>query len=217
MGQSVAISHFHPLSRIGGKGALSPTLLLIKENYYWRIGDIPFSTEYPDCWKKSNKTSCESFKPEKMSKWKASPDWCINDCWKRIVGKLSSWWFQAIWKKYSSNWIISPGRGEHKKIFETTKPPPSYCFNPNLKLETSPWGMGIKAPHVEVPSPRLDVEVVPLLERRPVLSTRTSPTKWNKPYINKLSMAIILRHVMLHVDLSKHHVTSIPIPSMGLV
>ena len=32
----------------------------------------------------------------------------------------SSWWFQPFWKICSSNWIISPGRVENKKIFETT-------------------------------------------------------------------------------------------------
>ena len=34
---------------------------------------------------------------------------------------LSSWWFQPIWKLCSSNWIISPSRGENKKYL---KPPP---------------------------------------------------------------------------------------------
>ena len=34
---------------------------------------------------------------------------------------FSSWWLnQPIWKICSSNWIISPSRGENKKIFETT-------------------------------------------------------------------------------------------------
>ncbi len=35
---------------------------------------------------------------------------------------LSSWWFQPIWKIWSSNWIISPSRDENKKCL---KPPPS--------------------------------------------------------------------------------------------
>ena len=35
--------------------------------------------------------------------------------WKRY--NISSWWFQPIWKICSSNWIISPSRGEHKKYF----------------------------------------------------------------------------------------------------
>ena len=30
--------------------------------------------------------------------------------------KLSSWWFQPIWK-YESKWIISPSRGENKNIW----------------------------------------------------------------------------------------------------
>ena len=38
----------------------------------------------------------------------------------------SSWWFQPIWKICSSNWIISPKRGEHKRYL---KPPPSHSGN----------------------------------------------------------------------------------------
>ena len=42
----------------------------------------------------------------------------------------SSWWFQPIWKIWSSNWIIFPGTGENK---EYLKPPPSVCFSiPNF-------------------------------------------------------------------------------------
>ncbi len=33
---------------------------------------------------------------------------------------MTSWWFQRIWKIWRSNWIISPGSGENKKLFETT-------------------------------------------------------------------------------------------------
>ena len=33
----------------------------------------------------------------------------------------TSWWFQPLWKICSSNWIISPNRGENKKCL---KPPP---------------------------------------------------------------------------------------------
>ena len=56
---------------------------------------------------------------------------------------FSSWWFQPIWKICSSNWIISPGKGENKKCL---KPPPSFAskrwainkrslrsYNPRLK------------------------------------------------------------------------------------
>ena len=52
---------------------------------------------------------------------------------------LPSWWFQPIWKICSSNWIISPGRGENKKYL---KPPPSYPLStrvlatPKLYLPT---------------------------------------------------------------------------------
>ncbi len=33
---------------------------------------------------------------------------------------LPGWWFQPIWKIWSSNWKSSTNRGENKKIFETT-------------------------------------------------------------------------------------------------
>lgn len=35
---------------------------------------------------------------------------------------IASWWFQPIWKICSSNWMISPGRVEHKNCLklETT-------------------------------------------------------------------------------------------------
>ena len=56
----------------------------------------------------------------------------------------SSWWFQSNWKICSSNWIISPGRGENKKYL---KPPPR---NPNLQVvgtgsnfRKSPCGRGL--------------------------------------------------------------------------
>ena len=35
---------------------------------------------------------------------------------------FAGWWFQPIWKMCSSNWIISPGRGENNTYL---KPPPS--------------------------------------------------------------------------------------------
>ena len=38
---------------------------------------------------------------------------------------MTSWWFQPIWKICSSNWIISPGRGENKKCL---KPPPGWWW-----------------------------------------------------------------------------------------
>ena len=52
-----------------------------------------------------------------------------------------SWWFQCIWKICSSNWIISPGRGENEKYL---KPPPSLRFTTKFKncteSATSWWG-----------------------------------------------------------------------------
>ena len=54
---------------------------------------------------------------------------CRKKCWEscKIMTKenLSRWWLnQPIWKICSSNWIISPNRDEHKRLFEL--PPPSY-------------------------------------------------------------------------------------------
>ena len=44
------------------------------------------------------------------------------------LAKLSSGWFQPIWKVCeTSNWIISPNRGENKKYL---KAPPSYDMSP---------------------------------------------------------------------------------------
>ena len=44
---------------------------------------------------------------------------------------FSAWWFQPIWKICSSNWIISPGRGENKTYL---KPPPSWFFGPRYHI-----------------------------------------------------------------------------------
>ena len=41
----------------------------------------------------------------------------MGDGWKRLSW-FSSLWFQPIWKKYESNWIISPSRGENKKYWQ---------------------------------------------------------------------------------------------------
>ena len=38
-----------------------------------------------------------------------------------LLTKRTGWWLQSIWKICSSNWIISPCRGENKKYL---KPPP---------------------------------------------------------------------------------------------
>ena len=38
---------------------------------------------------------------------------------------FSGWWFQPVWKICSSNWIISPSRGENKKWL---KPPTSFSL-----------------------------------------------------------------------------------------
>ena len=49
--------------------------------------------------------------------------------WKASFGEesnyltLTGWWFQPIWKIWSSKWESSPSKGEHKKTFEL--PPPS--------------------------------------------------------------------------------------------
>ena len=48
------------------------------------------------------------------------------------VETTTSWWLnQPCWKIWSSNWIISPNRGENKK---SLKPPPRLCIN------GWPWG-----------------------------------------------------------------------------
>ena len=39
----------------------------------------------------------------------------FNDLYGDLRWSSSSWWFQPIWKICSSNWIISPSRGENKK------------------------------------------------------------------------------------------------------
>ena len=46
---------------------------------------------------------------------------------------MTSWCFQPIWKICSSNWIISPGRGENKKL----KPLPRWIlwFYGNIELK----------------------------------------------------------------------------------
>ena len=45
----------------------------------------------------------------------------IFQCYRLVFQEyITSWWFQPISKICSSNRIISPGRGEHKKLFETT-------------------------------------------------------------------------------------------------
>ena len=51
----------------------------------------------------------------------------------------SSWWFQPIWKIWSSKWIISPNMGENK-IY--SKPPPSHQFHPLPKTSTKCWRVG---------------------------------------------------------------------------
>ena len=46
----------------------------------------------------------------------------LNDPWYNwVVCNTASWRFQPIWKICSSNWIISPRKGENKNYF---KPPP---------------------------------------------------------------------------------------------
>ena len=54
----------------------------------------------------------------------------MEGCWKmyqqNMVSFLTSWWFQPIWKIWSSNWIISPNKDENKKYL---KPPPSSCMD----------------------------------------------------------------------------------------
>ena len=44
---------------------------------------------------------------------------------------FSSWWFQAVWGKYQSNWMISPGIGANKNVSNHHLKP---CFLANLPL-----------------------------------------------------------------------------------
>ena len=58
---------------------------------------------------------------------------------------FTSWWLnQPIWKICSSNWIISPGRGENKKYL---KPPPSSTiWTLRSKRMLKPFGTHKKHP-----------------------------------------------------------------------
>ena len=49
---------------------------------------------------------------------------------------LSGWWFQPIWKICSSNWIISPSRGEN---FKKMKPPVSSCVVSSRPVLSIMW------------------------------------------------------------------------------
>ena len=66
-------------------------------------------------------TATQSLPPGILSPSSAPSMWCCFQfyfCWPK---KPSGWWFQPLWKVWSSNWIISPNfRGETKDL----KPPP---------------------------------------------------------------------------------------------
>ena len=57
-----------------------------------------------------------------------------------VIGRrrFTSWWLnQPIWKICSSNWIISPSRGENTKIY--LKPPPSSTTVESCSIQ---WAAG---------------------------------------------------------------------------
>ena len=71
------------------------------------------------------KTCCWLFCYEKKSLWFKQKPTCF-----------SSWWLnQPIWKICSSNWSISPGKGENKKYLE---PPPSFACYPIVSFTLLP-------------------------------------------------------------------------------
>ena len=48
---------------------------------------------------------------------------------------VASWWLnQPVWKIWSSNWIISPSRGEKNNIFETTIQVVGCCIDTAMRL-----------------------------------------------------------------------------------
>ena len=55
------------------------------------------------------------------------------------VQSITSWWFQPIWKICSSNWIISPSRGENSwkhqpdHQCQSVDHPKMFCFKKKLK------------------------------------------------------------------------------------
>ena len=73
------------------------------------------------CW------SCGKFRTNaavNLPQWRPDLHRFTSPCWKMYPG----WWFQPISKICSSNWILSPGRGENKKCL---KPPPSISWQRN--------------------------------------------------------------------------------------
>ena len=59
--------------------------------------------------------------------------------------RITSWWFQPLWKICSSNWIISPSRGENKKDLS--------CHHPDYdKVDCFVWFFICLSP---VKAPRL--------------------------------------------------------------
>ena len=71
--------------------------------------------------KKSSINASQVWTPTKMPREKKAKGMRRKTVPFLELDLITSWWLnQPIWKICSSNWIISPSRGEHKKIFETT-------------------------------------------------------------------------------------------------
>ncbi len=63
-------------------------------------------------------------KKKKTSHWSKSEPSKLAGTWillRNTSQSTTGWWFQPMWKICSSNWIISPSKGEDKKCL---KPPP---------------------------------------------------------------------------------------------
>ena len=69
---------------------------------------------------------------------------------------LTSWWLnQPIWKICSSNWIISPSRGENEKYL---KPPVSYVkLSFCVTISKNNWGRSTRFDFTSSPSPMAEI------------------------------------------------------------
>ena len=48
-----------------------------------------------------------------------------------IHRRISGWWFQSSWKICSSNWIIPPSKGKHRKYLKQPPGPSNYKLVPH--------------------------------------------------------------------------------------
>ena len=64
-----------------------------------------------------------------------------------ITSYTTSWWFQPLWKIWSSNWESSPGRGEILRKIETTNQIHHYCQPTNQPIN-QPINLRLMPPHL---------------------------------------------------------------------